>query len=361
MSFKFRPLLNVLEGREVPASFSFALPTGGAVSGQFSEPSGVDADEEFQNLALADLTVRVGSATFGPGSFSTGPTANYSHGVLQGVSFVLTSPPAGYDYLSVGVDEPGAVVVVGGELFAQPVAYDGADTEVTFTLPDGTTGSISYQIPWDQINWTQPSQMLSLTSFNLNIAGRNFVYGTADFTASPVLNLANGDIVGLDFSVNTPGTPYLNIAFANGTITALTGPGQFISAPAPVPQMPAPKQEVTFNFSPVTTGKDYVIDLTFKNDDGRTLASISIDVSKTDGTDDIGNKLALEINKGNVFVATYTGKALVIKPAVKGNGRTWSALNYSVETPNGAADPTLAGPATSSTQNVTVTGQLTQP
>ncbi len=353
MSNRFVPSLDALEVREVPAALSFQLPSGITGSGQFTTPDGVDPAEASQALALNDLTVTIAGSSFGNGTYAVSGTADYAYGVFVGVTAtVAPSPFVVYDLIDAEVTANYEVALIG---------YDTADAEVTFTLPDGTVGSISYMIPWDQINWTQPSQTLPLTAFNLNIAGQNFAYGSADFTTPPALRLSNGDFVGLDFAVNTPGTPYLSIAFANGTITVLTGPNQFVSTPAPVPQMPAPKQEVTFNLNPVTTGKDYIIDLTFKDGNGTTIATISVEVGRMDVTDVIGNKLAAEINSGGVFVATYTGSALLIKPAMKGTGRTWGALNYATDTANGIPDPTLAGPSVASAQVVTVTGQLTQP
>jgi hypothetical protein len=43
------------------------------------------------------------------------------------------------------------------------LALDGADTQETFTLPDGTVGAISYDTPYDQIDPSQASQSLLRT------------------------------------------------------------------------------------------------------------------------------------------------------------------------------------------------------
>ena len=78
-----------------------------------------------------------------------------------------------------------------------------------------------------------------------------------------------------------------------------------------------------------------------------------------DTIDEIGNKLATEINKSNLFVAQYNGRALTLKPAMKGLGRTWAVLNYEIDTFNGVPDPTLTGPSVPFAALVDVTGNIT--
>jgi hypothetical protein len=268
MSLNFRPKLLVLEAREVPAAFSFQLPDGTSGHGTFATPDDVDPAQASQLIAVPDLTVVIDGVNY---PVSPGATAHYAHGVLLGVI------ASGADTFELNL----STADVNGE--TATITYDGNDTQLTFQIPDGTgtTASISYNIPWGQVNWTQPNQTLPLTEFNLNVAGQNFTFGSAAYTTAPALLFSNGDIVGLVFGINTPGTPYLSIGFANGTQTVQAAAGQFINTPAPVPQMPAPKQEVTLNLNPITTGKAYIIDLTFRNGNqtNNHITTISIEVA----------------------------------------------------------------------------------
>jgi len=97
-------------------------------------------------------------------------------------------------------------------------------------------GSLSYTIPWDQVDATQASQALTPAAFNLNIAGHNFALGSASFTTAPTLLFANGDFVGVNFALDTsavPGFPYSSLAMGGLNVTAIqTGTGQQFFATA---------------------------------------------------------------------------------------------------------------------------------
>jgi len=346
-----------LETREVPASLTAHFANGMNGYGQFSTPAGVDPTQASQTLAVTDLSIHVGipgNTTGGVAlTVQPGATATYSYGVLVGGNATATG-------VTTVVLNQGVVTAAG---YSAPVAYDPADTQLAFQIPDGTgtMASISYTIPWDQVNWTQSSQAIPLTTFNLNIAGNKFTFGSSSYTTSPTLLFSNGNISGLNFAVNTSGAPYLSIAFINGIETVFTGPARSVSAPAPVPQMPAPKQDLALNLTPITTGKAYIIDMNFLNGNqtNNNIATISIEVAATDTVDDIGNKLTAAINQSGLFTATYGGKILDIKPTMNGAGRAWAWLNYQTDTINGVADPTLKGPSVSSAKIVETEGNIT--
>lgn len=235
MSFRFRPRLDCLEARDVPAAFSATLSNGLVMAGSFSSPAGVDPALDDQTLYVPDLVVQVGGVAFGAGSFTDTPTAHYSFGQLDGVGFIMDDPNGPvYTLVSVGGNQA-AVTPTGGSTGFGTAFFDAADTQATFTLPDGTTGSLSYTIPWDQVDPDQASQSLTLTAFNLNIAGQNFTYGSASYTTAPTLLFEYGDLVGISFAVDTSmvfGFAYSSISIANGIATAqLAANGQFINAP----------------------------------------------------------------------------------------------------------------------------------
>ena len=478
MSNRFRPQLNALEARDVPAAFSFQLPDGTAGSGYFSAPAGVDPAEASQSLALTDLSVTYAGAGY---AVASGATAAYAAGVLTGVTATATTgtePAISLSGTSVQVGTATAAVAydaaatrmtfalfdgtsgaisfdvpwgqvdaslsyqtvaptafrasVGGQTYAlgsatfpgspalvfESGAFTGVNFEVstpagsgyssiaiygqyvlgnvtgssqqvygsaqivapvvddtpaptpqlTFTLPDDAEGSIFYDIPWDDVDAAQASQSVAPTNFKLTIAGEEFAYGSSSYTTAPALVFEYGEFKGVTFALDTTytmGFAYtslsasFNLAGANiiTAIEASTG----AQLTAPIPKMPAPKQEVFFNFNSVTTGKAYTIDLTFTDDDGKLIAGVAVEVAQTDTRDTIGNKVAAEINASGLFVATYDGGGLIIKPTMNGKGRTWTALNYAVELPNGLPDPTIAGPSLGSAVVVTVTGRLTTP
>jgi hypothetical protein len=75
--------------------------------------------------------------------------------------------------------------------------------QMTFALPDGTTGTISYTIPWNQVDPTQPSQSIALTDFTITVGGQTFSEGSANFTTPPSIQFAYGQQTGLTFALDT--------------------------------------------------------------------------------------------------------------------------------------------------------------
>jgi hypothetical protein len=100
--------------------------------------------------------------------------------------------------------------------------------QATFELPDGTTGTISYTIPWNQVDPTQPSQSIALTDFTITIGGQTFSEGSANFTTPPSIQFAYGQQTGLTFALatSTTGSPPLSLTSFNSSAsfdTATTG------------------------------------------------------------------------------------------------------------------------------------------
>ncbi len=224
---KFRPQLNQLETREVPSAVSFQLPNGSIGSGDFTAPDGVDPAQGSQVLTLDDLIVVKAGVVY---AVQPGATAQYANGILVGVNAIAVGPDT--------INLTGATVTVGSD--TAPLALDGADTQITFQLPDGTVGAISYQIPWDLVDPNLANQVLPATVFNMNIAGQNFSYGSANYTQPPTLHFAHGEFVGVNFALSPPaGFAYTSLSASfdingNNIITAIqAGTGQQFIAAAP--------------------------------------------------------------------------------------------------------------------------------
>lgn len=235
MKPRFRPQLFQFEAREVPAALSAQLTDGSIISGLFTTPSGADPTSMSGQYSLSDLTVTKNVGGSGGMSFvvqpGSTPTVTYENGVLVSVDATLQNATNGGDVMVLAQNS-----VQEGTTTAVAFAYDGAITMQTFTLPNGTTGAISYGLPYNQIDATRPNQtLLPSSGFNVNIAGQNFTPGSGDFTTTPTLQFSYGVLQGTDFALNTPGTPYLSIsvAVATGIATIQTAPDQFIAAPAP--------------------------------------------------------------------------------------------------------------------------------
>jgi hypothetical protein len=214
MSLRFRPRLNALEARDVPASFSFQLPDGSTSSAQFSTPAGVDPSELWQEIELTDLTLSYGGVEY---TVAPVPFAYYASGVLVGVVANAFSATDQID-LSLGT---AAVTPLGTtDTEYGSIAYDGADTQSTFTFPDGTTGSISYAIPWESVDPDLATQSVALTAFNLNIAGRNFAYGSASYTTAPMLQFEYGELKSVTFALDTSATQGFAYTSFSGAVDA---------------------------------------------------------------------------------------------------------------------------------------------
>ncbi|WP_171471005.1 hypothetical protein [Frigoriglobus tundricola] len=234
-----------------------------------------------------------------PFHIQSGATATYHNGVLVGVNATATGPTL------ITVNQ--GTVNVGGSV--APIAYDAADTVQSFTLPDGTVGAISMTIPWDQVDSTQASQSLTPTALNLNIAGQNFAYGSANYTIAPTLLFSNGTFQGVNFSLNTaavPGFAYTTVALngLNATITAATGQ-QFLVAAPPTTTM------LGLDFSAVQTASftyDMSINVTYTDGTSKT-----VDFSVPAGTTNSGLR--------DMVYSALKGAGLPETPVLSGNNR----------------------------------------
>jgi hypothetical protein len=265
MLSKFRPRFECLEGRDVPAAFSFQFADGTAGGGSFSAPAGVDPTQARQELAITDLEVTAQNDEF----FVRGDAvAIYSYGVLLGVSASVFGDSSN----EIRIDPWGAVAYGFANDGSASVAYDAADTQATFTLPDGTAGSISYQTPWNEVNEALASQSLPAIGFNLNVAGKNFTVGSASFTTAPTLQFEYGEFKGVSFALNTAGSNigYSSISMSGLDVTAIVaGTNQSLFANA---QKDAPKPVGFINLAPLgTQANAYTLKIKFTAADGSTF------------------------------------------------------------------------------------------
>ncbi len=227
MSRRFRLRVDQLEARDVPASLMYQLPDNSTAVAQFTTPDGVDPTQTLQALPVSDLTVTANGTAF---VVQPGATADYEYGALVGVTAVAL-PPTPTDGLEIDLNI--GMATVGG--YAEPTTPI-APTQITFTLPDGNTGTITYGIP-ASVDPTLTSQSLVPTEFDVNIAGQDFAAGSATFTAQPTLLFANGELAGVSFTLDTStasGFAYTSVA-ANGlNLTATTTDGSQLQTVATV-------------------------------------------------------------------------------------------------------------------------------
>ena len=340
MLTKFRPCLESLEGRDVPAAFSFQLPDGGVVSGQFATPDGVDIAEEFQDLNIPDLTVAVGTTTHAAADFTDTPVAHYSHGVFLYVTFDLQNPAPGYDSISAGIDDEFAAIVIDGELFTQAVTYDAATTQAAFAFSNGTAGALSYTIPFEDVDASLASQSLAVSGFNLNIAGLNLAQGSASFTTPPTAEFEFGVFQGLTFTINTSTTPNFaltSISMSGMNITAIvTGSGQQLQS-----NVVAAQTALVLDFSQVTTGKAYVIHFSLKKADGTLLETADITISADATRAQIVDAILTAFDGNQTFTVTADGNEVKI---VAAPGSGWDKLDYKTFTIPGQVENTVKAP-----------------
>lgn len=346
---KFRPRFECLEGRDVPASLSFTLTDGEIGSGSFTTPAGVDASQAAQTFALTDLVVSVHGKTMGAadlledgGENEDGvATARFAYGVLVGVKAEYLVPGTANDLFSLLADQAKWMpypypqgASTGG------VTFDGADTQATFTLPGDVTGALSYDIPWDQVDATQASQSIPLTTFNLNIAGQNFTYGSANFTTNPSALFEYGEFKGLSYVINTSATPgfaYSSVSQSGMTITAVPNVGQPVFTSMVVAQ-----RSIVLDFTQVTTGQSYVFRIRLLKGDGTAIESsgwitVSADATRADITDAVATALS-----GGKFKVTVDGNKVKIVGDVDSG---WSQVEFSAATTVGAMrDNTIKPP-----------------
>ncbi|MBY0458626.1 MAG: hypothetical protein K2V38_14900 [Gemmataceae bacterium] len=377
MTNRFRPQVNALEARDVPAAFSFVLPDGSVGSGQFSTPE--PPGSSVQTVPVPDLTVTVGGATY---VVLSGATARYTAGELTGVTATAVPdvvgpvPDADVLHLTPGYAQRGSSANVA-------VALDKADTQLTFTLPaDPTssspatiTGAISFAVPWDQVDATQASQTLAVSAFNLNIAGQNISSGLA---ATPTATFEHGHFVGIAFDLGTTG---VTAALAYTRIRAESG-FQILATPS----APAAPQQVVqadgdnwirVNFNDVTVGKDYKVKIQLRNADGTeflltgqaagantTTVTIGSGATKDEVIQSILEGVAGLKKGGYQHVKIRKEANGTVRFAVNTNSANFiKSIEFTLTKLNGDADNTLVGPKyrTDSDLGVSVNGSSIVP
>jgi hypothetical protein len=300
------------------------------VSGQFSAPDGVDPTQPTQLLPVTDLTVSRGANQF---YTAQNAMAQYANGTLVGVTGVVQL--VSNDVVQDQINLNGTLAVDGG--YSGVLALDGADTQLTFQLvdasgtPTGYNGAVSYQIPTSQIDPTQASQTLTLSTFNLNIGGTNFTYSPS----SPQLMYSYGDLQGVNVPTNTalPVLPY-NSIILNGFNTQ----GVPIAAPIPQPVQDETAQMVILDFSKVTTGQAYDLKMGFGTDaktNGFTQVTASVQANWT--TAQIANGVADAITSmdGKPYKVYVDGSKITI--VAKKGPATWQ--DFSIQATGGATRP----------------------
>ncbi|QJW93877.1 hypothetical protein FTUN_1391 [Frigoriglobus tundricola] len=201
------------------------------------------------------------------------------------------------------------------------MAYDAADTQITFTLADGTEGAISYNVPWDQVNLDQPSQTVTPTAFNLNIAGQDFAYqpGNTTYTESPTIQFNNGYFQGVNFGVAPvlPGFPLTSISMTNLTVTAVE-----VGSPNPMLVNADAKLPIKVTASTNATSKDTTIEFALagkgkKLNKNMLVAGLTIDGVKVD--------LANAFKNSN---GDFAGNIVMAKAGITGKHTVEITLNY---------------------------------
>lgn len=206
----------------------------------------------FDNDAAVVSVTKVVDATEGGGAgiFRLTRLGDLSSGLTVNVSVGGTAT-SGTDYTAIGSTVAFAAnsatadvtVTAGSDLIYDPdetvtlaassgtgytVSGSGATVTVKDNIPSTFTlnsylGAVQFEIPWSQVDPTQATQSLTPSSFNLNIAGQNFAYGTANYTTAPALLFEYGDLVGYSFALNLSGTgsQFASISVASGVATGV--------------------------------------------------------------------------------------------------------------------------------------------
>lgn len=349
MDSRFRPRFESLEGRDVPAAFSFQLSDGEIGNGSFTTPESVSAAEATQTFALTDLVVSVHGKTMTSADLLEDggidedgvATARFSYGVLVEVYAEYRVPDTTNDEFRIVHDEARwspSPYPIGAATGA--IAFDGADVQADFTLPGDVTGALSYAIPWDSVDATLASQSVALTTFNLNMAGQNFAYGSANFTTAPTAQFAYGQFTGLSYAINTAtatGFGYSSISQSGMNITVVPNVGQPIQTVAAIAQ-----DAIVLDFTDVTTGKAHMlrIDLLKLNGDRIEVTGL-INVSATATTADIVDAVATSLGGSTKFKVTVDGKKVKI---TANSDLGWSKVEYSTLSPTAQADNTIKPP-----------------
>ncbi len=291
-----------MDDRIVPAAGSFQLSDGGVGSVQFSTPDGVDPGQGSQHLTLSDLTISVGGQNF----IVTGTaTADYQYGVLSGVTATATGD---IDFSGLTLADGDVTHTTDKGTGSGTVVYDTADTQTTFTLPDGTTGTISFTIPDGPIDPYQSSQSLSLSNFNINIAGQNVNEATTTFTTTPTAQFENGALVGLTFAVNTSalGFGWNSLSMSGDwTLSAVqTGTNQLFQVNALQQKSKAETNTATLEFDLATTGMAYNIQVKVYGSSNpyiQLAQTITVNVQATDTASQIRNRVDNSLRAAGIF------------------------------------------------------------
>jgi hypothetical protein len=260
----------------------------GSSSGSASPSISLQVADQ-QNPEGAAVAVQVQATNTGGGTLSYSASGLPSGLIIDPMSGAITGTVAAGASTG-GIDAAGhylvTVSVTNGTATADasfswtvPGASAPSSTgQQTFTLPDGTVGTLTYTIPWDQVDPTQASQALVPTSFNLNLAGQDFAYGSANYTAAPVLLFSNGTFQGVNFTLDTTAAPafaYTTVVLngLNATVTQVGGQQFFVAAP------PTTTME-TLDFSTVQpAGFDYTLTVGVTYADG-TVKQVEFTVKK---------------------------------------------------------------------------------
>lgn len=317
MSFKFRPMLSALEGREVPASLSFTLPDGTIGTGTFLIPAGVDPSADGQALVTAfQMTLGGWQGTTQPDAL-----ALFSYGEFAGLTVAVTG-------VFGGVQIDGSTAT-GDDGRSAPVTYDLSDVQLQFLFSDGTPGTVSYEVPWGQVDPAQASQSVTPTGFKLNISGQTFAPGSASFTTAPALTFEYGAFKGVTFAVDTSaaatatGFAFTSVSMSGGLgVTAWqawNGQALFTTAAAVRDSI-----TIDFRFAKTDPAGAFTIRLTDK--DNTNFESIPVAFTTSSKPEDLAQAIVTALDGNETFKATRDGTKVTISAA---STKKWAKLIYS--------------------------------
>ena len=202
------------------------------------------------------------------------------------------------------------------------VARSGSRASINFSS-SGTAGQITYDIPRDQVDPDAASQSLTPTSFNLNIGGQNFSVGMASFTTAPTLLFAYGEFQGVNFALDTSATPgfaYTSVSMSGLNVTiVVAGTGQQLQMVAQKSQ-----QVLILDFAPITTGREYQIDLVFRK--GREeIVRLQLSIGANATAADVADLVATSLAGNMTITAKVNGKKVTFSAPASSE---WTAVDY---------------------------------
>ena len=222
---------------------------------QGAEEGGQDGIVRFTRIGdlSASLTANFtvgGTATSGTDYTSIGTTVAFSAGSATAEKTVAT-----IDDNIPDVAETVEVTVTSGSGYSVGTQdEDGTSildsVDVTFTL-NSYSAAVKYEVPWGDVDAEEATQELTPTSFNLNIGGQNFAYGTANYSVAPTLHFEYGELVGIEFGLNLAGTgsAFSSIAASSGVASGVDAATQQVYADNPCNPMNA---SLALDFSTIT-------------------------------------------------------------------------------------------------------------